>query len=371
MYYVAQEGPYCEFTAMHPDLYQAAPVSFQKGLNQRFRQPAEAAVDLSLFPREQLEAVQSGGGEEVFPLVICMISPKVDPSATNPTSTSDPNPSTSTSSSTSTSTSSGAAGAGSGVGSRWAGMVPGEPLDDDVQAQMTYAVLKRRTTGGGGGGSQSSTPSRGAVKAFGTPGASPLKGTGTGRGAAGSGAGTGVGGGGFNSASSTPGKGASGGLSLLGPGSTITPRKGSATAPNTPGKGSAPSGGTSAGMNSLVGLGPGAAEREPDDEDVEWEVRVVKQRIWVDGAEYDLQEIYGMEDCAGKGGGGGGEKSTPGADSEDGNPLGGAELTRDASSSSSDMGVECVICLSNPRNTTVLPCRHMVSRSRHRGDRVF
>lgn len=61
-----------------------------------------------------------------------------------------------------------------------------------------------------------------------------------------------------------------------------------------------------------------------------WGVRVVKQRIWVEGVSYELQEIYGIENCA----------------------TGNAE--EDATA-----GKECVVCLSEPRDTTVLPCRHM------------
>ena len=61
-----------------------------------------------------------------------------------------------------------------------------------------------------------------------------------------------------------------------------------------------------------------------------WAVRVVKQRIWVDGVAYELQEIYGIENCA------------------TGNP------EEDAMA-----GKECVVCLSEARDTTVLPCRHM------------
>lgn len=61
-----------------------------------------------------------------------------------------------------------------------------------------------------------------------------------------------------------------------------------------------------------------------------WAARVVKQRIWVDGVSYELQEIYGIENCA----------------------TGNAE--EDATA-----GKECVVCLAEPRDTTVLPCRHM------------
>ncbi|KAF9665027.1 hypothetical protein SADUNF_Sadunf16G0079400 [Salix dunnii] len=65
----------------------------------------------------------------------------------------------------------------------------------------------------------------------------------------------------------------------------------------------------------------------------EYQVRVMKQILWVNGMRYELQEIYGI-----------------------GNSV---EGDVDAN----DPGKECVICLSEPRDTTVLPCRHMVSLS--------
>lgn len=65
-------------------------------------------------------------------------------------------------------------------------------------------------------------------------------------------------------------------------------------------------------------------------EDGKYVVRVLKQKIWVDGTSYELQEIYGIEGSAG-----------------------GTAATGD------DTGKECVICMSEMRDTTVLPCRHM------------
>ncbi|XP_068340864.1 probable E3 ubiquitin-protein ligase LOG2 [Pyrus communis] len=61
----------------------------------------------------------------------------------------------------------------------------------------------------------------------------------------------------------------------------------------------------------------------------EFQVRVVKQILWVNGMRYELQEIYGIGNSV--------------EGEVDGN----------------DPGKECVICLSEPRDTTVLPCRHM------------
>ena len=56
----------------------------------------------------------------------------------------------------------------------------------------------------------------------------------------------------------------------------------------------------------------------------EFRVKVVKQILWVNGMRYELQEIYGIRN-----------------------------------STENDQG-KCVICLSEPRDTIVLPCRHMV-----------
>ncbi|KAL9235904.1 hypothetical protein vseg_010632 [Gypsophila vaccaria] len=61
----------------------------------------------------------------------------------------------------------------------------------------------------------------------------------------------------------------------------------------------------------------------------EYKVKVLKQILWVNGMRYELQEIYGI-----------------------GNSV-------DGEFDANDPGKECVICLSEPRDTTVLPCRHM------------
>ena len=61
-----------------------------------------------------------------------------------------------------------------------------------------------------------------------------------------------------------------------------------------------------------------------------YEVQVMKQVLWVKGVRYELQEIYGI-----------GNASDGGFDGH-------------------ESGGECVICLSEPRDITVLPCRHMV-----------
>ncbi|KAG2325061.1 hypothetical protein Bca52824_007789 [Brassica carinata] len=62
-----------------------------------------------------------------------------------------------------------------------------------------------------------------------------------------------------------------------------------------------------------------------------YKAKVVKQILWVNGSKYVLQEIYGIGNTAADGDG----------DDE------------------TESGKECVICLTEPRDTTVLPCRHM------------
>ncbi|TKY62155.1 E3 ubiquitin-protein ligase LOG2 [Spatholobus suberectus] len=61
----------------------------------------------------------------------------------------------------------------------------------------------------------------------------------------------------------------------------------------------------------------------------EFRVKVVKQILWVNGMRYELQEIYGIGNST--------------------------ETDLDEN----DQGKECVICLSEPRDTIVHPCRHM------------
>ena len=73
------------------------------------------------------------------------------------------------------------------------------------------------------------------------------------------------------------------------------------------------------------------------DDDKKFSTTVTKQKIWVDGVSYELQEIFGIEHCS---------TGTP-AEGGDGDGDG------------DDSGKECVVCMSEPRDTTALPCRHM------------
>lgn len=62
-----------------------------------------------------------------------------------------------------------------------------------------------------------------------------------------------------------------------------------------------------------------------------FQVKVIRQILWIDGVRYELREIYGI----------GGSTA---ADFNDNDPE----------------NEECVICLTEPKDTAVLPCRHMV-----------
>ncbi|KAJ8767534.1 hypothetical protein K2173_017603 [Erythroxylum novogranatense] len=60
-----------------------------------------------------------------------------------------------------------------------------------------------------------------------------------------------------------------------------------------------------------------------------FQVRVIRQILWVDGVRYELHEIYGIGNLPAEG------------------------------FSDSDPGKECVICMTEPKDIAVLPCRHM------------
>ncbi|GJP84434.1 hypothetical protein CLOP_g14492 [Closterium sp. NIES-67] len=89
-------------------------------------------------------------------------------------------------------------------------------------------------------------------------------------------------------------------------------------------------------------------------------VRPLKQKIWVDGTSYEVQEIYGIEQCgrATTGRGRKGEQAA-GEGGEGGKGGGGSALEGEEEDEDEVAGKECVICMSAPRDTTVLPCRHM------------
>jgi len=127
------------------------------------------------------------------------------------------------------------------------------------------------------------------------------------------------------------------------------------------------------------GGGGGEASMSPP-ELPSYEVRVVKQKIWVAGVSYELQEIYGMDaaasaaaEAAGRRGakGAAANAAAPSSSSSPSDQTAMATETEAATASASDATAAtisssnleeerlCVVCLCEPRDTTVLPCRHM------------
>ncbi|CAN8269514.1 unnamed protein product [Cochlearia groenlandica] len=70
-----------------------------------------------------------------------------------------------------------------------------------------------------------------------------------------------------------------------------------------------------------------------ENDEGEIKIRVVKQILYVNEKRYELEEIYGI-----------------------GNIVVGDE---DSADDANDQGEKCVVCLSEPRDTAVYPCRHM------------
>ncbi|VVB15141.1 unnamed protein product [Arabis nemorensis] len=67
--------------------------------------------------------------------------------------------------------------------------------------------------------------------------------------------------------------------------------------------------------------------------DGSFKVKVMKQILWIEGNRYEVHELYGIENST-----------------TQGNPVSGLEDSG---------GKECVICLTEPKDTAVMPCRHL------------
>ncbi|RHY30579.1 hypothetical protein DYB32_006978 [Aphanomyces invadans] len=80
-------------------------------------------------------------------------------------------------------------------------------------------------------------------------------------------------------------------------------------------------------------------------------VQVIKQKVEVLGQTYELQEIYGMEGAA---------CCTTTTNDTMGNATAPALSTSAVETDVID-GAECIICMCEPRNTTILPCRYTFS----------
>ncbi|XP_055816785.1 probable E3 ubiquitin-protein ligase LUL4 [Solanum dulcamara] len=60
-----------------------------------------------------------------------------------------------------------------------------------------------------------------------------------------------------------------------------------------------------------------------------FQVKVIKQILWIEGVRYELREIYGISN------------------------------SEETNVNDEESGKECVICMTEPKDTAVLPCRHM------------
>ncbi|GAB9464938.1 Ring zinc finger-like protein [Globisporangium polare] len=82
-----------------------------------------------------------------------------------------------------------------------------------------------------------------------------------------------------------------------------------------------------------------------------WAIKMLKQKIQVDGLTYELQEIYGIDGSLAAA-----PKNDSNGDNATGEKKGGGGALDEVEMPD---GAECIICMCEPRNTTVLPCRHM------------
>ncbi|KAG1711176.1 hypothetical protein DVH05_013891 [Phytophthora capsici] len=82
-----------------------------------------------------------------------------------------------------------------------------------------------------------------------------------------------------------------------------------------------------------------------------WDIKMLKQKILVEGLTYELQEIYGIDGSVAAAP----KTEQKGATEDD--QAGTTQTVKDEIEIPE--GAECIICLCEPRNTTVLPCRHM------------
>lgn len=81
-----------------------------------------------------------------------------------------------------------------------------------------------------------------------------------------------------------------------------------------------------------------------EDKPTEYSLKILKQRLQVGNDLYDLEDIYGMP-----------TESSGSPDDAEHEPVTGSL----AGVADHDEGEDCVICLAEPRNTLVMPCRHM------------
>ncbi|KAM7459285.1 hypothetical protein LguiA_036728 [Lonicera macranthoides] len=89
--YIAKEEQICQFVPLFPEVYVPVKVQFQKGHNQKFRQPSGTGIDLGFF---DLADLSKPSPENAFPLVISAetLSPTNEDERSSDTSSSDVSP---------------------------------------------------------------------------------------------------------------------------------------------------------------------------------------------------------------------------------------------------------------------------------------
>jgi len=81
-------------------------------------------------------------------------------------------------------------------------------------------------------------------------------------------------------------------------------------------------------------------------------LQVVKQHIFVNGSSYELQEIYGIDNNSSN-------NNNNNNSLEQQHNLDQFQQQQQQQQREEEDEIMCVVCLSEPKDTTVLPCRHM------------
>jgi len=105
-----------------------------------------------------------------------------------------------------------------------------------------------------------------------------------------------------------------------------------------------------------MGTPPAHAEEghEPEEDTRQWMVKVVKREATIGLHTFHLHEIYGLAT--------GSNSSAPATAPNHTYPPTGTGEDEEAHAQAYDFaGTECVLCLSEPREVVLLPCRHLVA----------
>jgi E3 ubiquitin-protein ligase MGRN1 len=84
-----------------------------------------------------------------------------------------------------------------------------------------------------------------------------------------------------------------------------------------------------------------------------YNLKVARQKIWVSSVEYLLHEMYGLENKSQRSRDKTGDSSAGEEEEEE------EEREEDEEEEEEDLGAECVVCITDVRDTLLLPCRHL------------